>query len=202
MADLAEDKRNVGLAGSGPGHEQGGLDTQSRQEPGPLHTHPEGTPLPAHGRGDPTALRAQADHPVPGGELKDSPQAPRDVRHEQGAPHAHPGGRPLPDYTRAHPTSPRARANRPVSGAELEDSAQAPQAGRPEPGRREDESRTPAPHPDRTPLPDYTGVDLTALRTQVDHPVLGAVLATLLARSCHADGGLVAYHEDSPGAER
>ncbi|MEV8541359.1 YxD-tail cyclophane-containing RiPP peptide [Streptomyces sp. NPDC051572] len=55
---------------------------------------------------------------------------------------------------------------------------------------------------DRGPLPDYTGVDLTALRAQVDHPVLGAVLATLLARSCSADGGLVAYHEDSPGAER
>jgi len=55
---------------------------------------------------------------------------------------------------------------------------------------------------DREPLPDYTGVDLTALRARVDHPVLGAVLATLLARSCAADGGLVAYHEDSPGAER
>ncbi|MFJ9372691.1 YxD-tail cyclophane-containing RiPP peptide [Streptomyces sp. NPDC101455] len=55
---------------------------------------------------------------------------------------------------------------------------------------------------DDTPLPDYTGVDLTALRARVDHPVLGAVLATLLARSCGADGGLVAYHEDSPGAER
>ncbi|WP_406120855.1 YxD-tail cyclophane-containing RiPP peptide [Streptomyces sp. NBC_00989] len=59
-------------------------------------------------------------------------------------------------------------------------------------------------HPDgvREPLPDFTGVDLTALRARVDHPVLGAVLATLLARSCGADGGLVAYHEDSPGAER
>ncbi|MGW3309989.1 YxD-tail cyclophane-containing RiPP peptide [Streptomyces sp. NPDC001073] len=54
----------------------------------------------------------------------------------------------------------------------------------------------------RGPLPDYTGIDLTALRARVDHPVLGAVLATLLARSCHPDGGLVAYHEDSPGAER
>lgn len=52
------------------------------------------------------------------------------------------------------------------------------------------------------PLPDYTGVDLAALRARVDHPVLGAVLATLLARSCDADGGLVAYHEDSPGVER
>ncbi|MEW1641047.1 MULTISPECIES: YxD-tail cyclophane-containing RiPP peptide [unclassified Streptomyces] len=59
-----------------------------------------------------------------------------------------------------------------------------------------------APDGERGPLPDYTGVDLTALRARVDHPVLGAVLATLLARSCHADGGLVAYHEDSPGAER
>ncbi|MFJ5302440.1 YxD-tail cyclophane-containing RiPP peptide [Streptomyces sp. NPDC088350] len=56
--------------------------------------------------------------------------------------------------------------------------------------------------PADAPLPDWTGVDLTALRARVDHPVLGAVLATLLARSCHPDGGLVAYHEDSPGAER
>ncbi|MFF4116172.1 YxD-tail cyclophane-containing RiPP peptide [Streptomyces sp. NPDC001714] len=53
-----------------------------------------------------------------------------------------------------------------------------------------------------SPLPDFSGVDLAALRTQVDHPVLGAVLATLLARSCHAEGGLAAYHEDSPGVER
>lgn len=53
-----------------------------------------------------------------------------------------------------------------------------------------------------TPLPEYGSVDLAALRARVDHPVLGAVLATLLARSCDADGGLVAYHEDSPGVER
>ena len=58
------------------------------------------------------------------------------------------------------------------------------------------------PNDNQAPLPDYTGADLTALRARVDHPVLGAVLATLLARSCSADGGLVAYHEDSPGAER
>ncbi|MEU6371857.1 YxD-tail cyclophane-containing RiPP peptide [Streptomyces sp. NPDC046909] len=56
--------------------------------------------------------------------------------------------------------------------------------------------------PAGTPLPDYRDVDLAALRARVDHPVLGAVLATLLARSCAADGGLVAYHEDSPGVER
>lgn len=53
-----------------------------------------------------------------------------------------------------------------------------------------------------TPLPEYRDVDLAALRARVDHPVLGAVLATLLARTCDADGGLVAYHEDSPGVER
>lgn len=56
--------------------------------------------------------------------------------------------------------------------------------------------------PPGTSLPDYRGVDLAALRARVDHPVLGAVLATLLARSCRTDGGLVAYHEDSPGEER
>lgn len=52
------------------------------------------------------------------------------------------------------------------------------------------------------PLPDFTRTDLAALRAVVDHPVLGAVLATLLHRSHAADGGLVAYHEDSPGVER
>ncbi|MEV7886113.1 YxD-tail cyclophane-containing RiPP peptide [Streptomyces sp. NPDC002817] len=66
-----------------------------------------------------------------------------------------------------------------------------------EPTGRDGHAGTPLPE-----LPDRTAVDLAALRARVDHPVLGAVLATLLARSCDADGGLVAYHEDSPGVER
>ena len=63
-------------------------------------------------------------------------------------------------------------------------------------GRSPDDGR------DSGPLPDFTGTDLAELRAVVDHPVLGAVLATLLHRSHAADGGLVAYHEDSPGVER
>ncbi|MFD7130883.1 YxD-tail cyclophane-containing RiPP peptide [Streptomyces sp. NPDC059894] len=51
------------------------------------------------------------------------------------------------------------------------------------------------------PLPDHTGHDLAVLRSRVGHPVLGAVLATLLARAGSADGGAVAYHEDSPGGD-
>jgi FXSXX-COOH protein len=58
--------------------------------------------------------------------------------------------------------------------------------------------RTAARGRDGDALPDYRGVDLSALRARVDHPVLGSVLASLLARSREPDRGAVAYHEDSP----
>lgn len=51
------------------------------------------------------------------------------------------------------------------------------------------------------PLPDYTGVDLVALRARVEHRALDSVLATLLVRAHRADGGFMAYHEDSPGVD-
>ena len=63
-------------------------------------------------------------------------------------------------------------------------------------GRRPDGGR------DSGPLPDFTGLDLAELRALVDHPVLGSVLATLLHRSQAADGGVVAYPEDTPRVER
>ncbi|WP_329259863.1 hypothetical protein OG223_40200 [Streptomyces sp. NBC_01478] len=109
---------------------------------------------------------------------------------------------PLPDYTGIDLTALRARVDHPVLGAALVTLlARSCHADGGPVAYHEDSPDTP-PDDDRGLLPDYTGIDLTALRARVDHPVLGAVLATLLARSRHADGGLVAYHEDSPGDER
>ncbi|GAU65432.1 hypothetical protein SSP35_01_07730 [Streptomyces sp. NBRC 110611] len=51
--------------------------------------------------------------------------------------------------------------------------------------------------PSTEPLPDFAGVDVGALATRNDHPVLGAV-ATLLLRNWPSAQDAVAYYEDSP----
>ncbi|MER7643532.1 hypothetical protein [Streptomyces sp. NPDC126522] len=74
----------------------------------------------------------------------------------------------------------------------------------PEQSVRHKPSRRDEPRGDRRergPLPDHTGLDLVALRAGVEHRALDSVLATLLVRARRADGGFMAYHEDSPGVD-
>ncbi|MGW0835261.1 hypothetical protein [Streptomyces prunicolor] len=138
------------------------------------------------------------------GAVEEREVADRAVRYEPGGSDGPPEDDhgSLPDRTGADLTELRARVDHPVLGAVL--ATLLTRSGRADAGLVAYHEDCPDDEDDdeRGLLPDYTGVDLTALRTRVDHPVLGSVLATLIARSCHPDGGLVAYHEDSPNAER
>ncbi|MFI9050244.1 YxD-tail cyclophane-containing RiPP peptide [Streptomyces sp. NPDC053427] len=53
--------------------------------------------------------------------------------------------------------------------------------------------------PSAEPLPDFTGVEVSALAVQAGHPVLGAV-AALLLRNWPSEEDAVAYYEDSAAA--
>ncbi|MFG2777108.1 YxD-tail cyclophane-containing RiPP peptide [Streptomyces prunicolor] len=136
------------------------------------------------------------------GAMEEREVADRAGRYEPGGADGPPEGDhgSLPDRTGADPTALRARVDHPVLGSAL--ATPLTRSSRADTGLVAYHEDCPDEDDDRSLLPDYTGVDLTALRARVDHPVLGTVLATLIARSCHPDGGLVAYHEDSPNAER
>ncbi|MEU9110941.1 YxD-tail cyclophane-containing RiPP peptide [Streptomyces sp. NPDC048483] len=51
--------------------------------------------------------------------------------------------------------------------------------------------------PSAEPLPDFAGVEVSALAAQAGHPVLGRV-AELLLRNWPAEDEAVAYYEASP----